>query len=157
MPKGDVAPLIGLIALLIVGGFILRIVVQFLTKIKAIRARTEIHNRLVDKFGSAPEFFQFLQTEGGQSFLESVTVEQSTAAERILSSIQKGILLTLLGLGLLLLGILLAGRIGEGQTPLYILGVIAVSLGVGFLVSAGISFRLSKAWGLVAPTEAGKR
>ena len=39
----------------------------------------------------------------------------------------------------------------EGSEPLHILGLISISLGVGFAVSAAASFLISKKLGLLEP------
>ena len=73
--------------------------------------------------------------------------------ERILSSIQKGVTLTLFGLGFLFLG----WKYRFDGDVFNVIGVIGLSLGIGFLVSAGISYRLSKSLGLISEIESGKR
>ena len=156
MRSEDLAPMIVGVFFFLVSGFIVKVALEYRSKMRVMKARADTHTHLVDKFGSAPEFVQFLQTEGGRSLLENITSEQSPAAQGILGSIQKGSLLTVLGLGLLLLGSFAqVGR--EGSATLHISGAIGLSLGIGYLISAGISYRLSKAWGLMTGAEAGKR
>ena len=41
-------------------------------------------------------------------------------------------------------------------TSVYLFGGVSLSLGIGYLISAGISYRLSRAWGLLAGTGLGK-
>src|SRR5262245_13697261 len=83
--------------------FIIWVVTNGRRKTRTIQAMTEFHNRLLDKIGSAKDFSDFLQSEGGSRFLDSMTLERpSDANQRILSSIQTGAVLLMLGLGLVL-------------------------------------------------------
>jgi hypothetical protein len=52
----------------------------------------------------------------------------------------------LLGLGLVLLGNLYTAA--GGANVMFVIGVISLTTGVGFLVSSAISYRLAKEWGL---------
>ncbi|PYV40981.1 MAG: hypothetical protein DMG06_18595 [Acidobacteria bacterium] len=118
-----------------------------------VRARTEFYNRMMDKFSSAREFIDFSQTEGGLRFLETFSTERVGPMDRILGSVQKGAILSIVGLGFLFLG----WRYRFDEDVLTIIGTVLLALGVGFLVSAGISYRLSKEWGLISGVESGRR
>jgi hypothetical protein len=126
-----------------------------------IRARADLETRLLDRLGSGREVVEFCQTEGGKQFIEALsmgTIEspasKGSPLDRILSSIQKGIILTLLGLGFLVL----AGRFhGDGPGNVFmVIGVVGLSLGIGFLLSAGVSYRLSKSMGILADGQPAK-
>jgi hypothetical protein len=54
---------------------------------------------------------------------------------------------SLLGITTLALGFMYPMN-RTGAHPAIVLGALVLALGVGFLISAGISYRLSKAWGL---------
>jgi uncharacterized integral membrane protein len=159
MRSEDLAPLIVSVVLFLVAGYIVKAALQYKEKTRVIKARADVHTHLVERFGSAPEFVQFLQTDGGQHLLENITTEQSPAAEGILGSIQRGCLLTLLGLGLLLIEHFIINEATQRDvvTSIYLVGGASLSLGIGYLISAAISYRLSKAWGLFAGVGLGKR
>lgn len=123
------------------------------TRFKLMR---EINNKLLDRIGSVKDFNEFLQTEGGTRFMDSLTVERLTTRPQdgILRAVQIGIVLFVLGLGFLGLGSYFTARYGASGDDFEILtvvGVIAGSLGVGFLVSAAASFRLAKSLGVLDP------
>ena len=119
------------------------------------RTRADIYNRLIDKFGTAPEFIAFLQSDAGLKFIEENTVQTAVAPlGKILISIQIGVVLTLLGSGLLVTGNVFGESLGG---DLYIVltvgGIVGLMIGVGLLISAGISYRLCKAWGMLTTNE----
>jgi len=112
---------------------------------QTVRAMSEFHNRLLDKMGSTREFADFLQSEGGQRFLQSVTLDRVNPNQRILGAIQTGLVFAFSGLGLLFLG----WEFDFDEHTFTVLGTMALALGCGFLVSSLISYRMSKAWGLL--------
>jgi hypothetical protein len=127
------------------------------------RLMSEVNNKLLDRIGSVKDFNEFLQTEGGTRFMDSLTVERETTRpqDSIFRAIQFGIVLLTLGLGFLALGWYFAARygtIGDDFEVLTVIGVIAGSLGLGFLISAAASFRLAKTLGVLErPTLASSR
>jgi hypothetical protein len=136
-------PIIAILAPIILVGWL----VWLGTKSQARRldALTSAQERIIGKFGSAREFIDFLQTPGGMRYLDAFTMPKKAPSERILKSVTTGIVLSCLGLGLLAIG----GYYGFREEPPVIIGTIVLSLGVGFLVSAWFSTRLSRAWGLM--------
>jgi len=122
-----------------------------------LRAQTDFHNRMMEKFGSAGEFTAYLQSDAGKSFFDNLAGEPATPLHKILGSIQKGTILTLLGLGLFVLGKMFAEpqldkffAQPQGGTVMIILGVVSFMIGAGFLLSAAISYRLAKSWGMIS-------
>ena len=122
-------------------------------KARTTQAMTEFHNRLLDKIGSAKDFSDFLQSDGGTRFLDSMTLERHDPNQRILGSIQTGAVLLTLGIGLLVCGWTIASDNGVAL----FMGWISVALGTGFLVSAAIAWRLSESWGLLKGRPPGGR
>ena len=117
------------------------------------QAQMDLQHRLLEKFSSPQEIGDFLQTEGGQRFLNGLTTERTPAGnqhagKKILLALQIGTVVSLLGTATLSLGIVYPmNRPGEPH-PAVIFGLLILALGIGFLVSAGISYKLSKAWGI---------
>jgi hypothetical protein len=116
------------------------------------RVQADVHNKLMDRFGTNEELLAYITTPAGQRFLESAplaidSAQQQTAspAGRILWSIQVGLVLAAAGFGLQFV----SGSIEKDVSqPLYALGVLAISIGVGFVLSAIVSFVLSRRLGL---------
>jgi len=113
-----------------------------------LRAQTDFHNRMMDKFSSAEEFAVYLQSDAGKSFFDNLSNEPATPLNKILSSIKIGIILTLLGLGLFILGN--TSKTEDAANILFIVSTISFMIGVGFLISSAISYHLVKTWGLIS-------
>jgi hypothetical protein len=114
------------------------------------RARIELNQRLLEKIGSAQEVVQLMQTEEGRQLLEALTMERTISLEQILSTVQKGIVFTAVGLGAVSLR--LFSQTGFGV--FIVLGVFVGAIGLGFLVSSGVAYRLSKSWDLLESRKA---
>ena len=92
------------------------------------------------------DFSEFLQTDGGAKFIDRVTAGGAPYDIRmtILRAVQTGLVLVALGAGLLLLAWMLRARYPFGDSEVFtITGVIALSLGFGFLLSGLASYRLA--------------
>lgn len=106
---------------------------------------TELQAKLLDRFATGQELLTYLQTEEGKRFVESASVEHSNPLGRILAAVQAGVILTLIGIALLFL----RGRISGGEDAFLGFGTVVLALGVGFLISSGVSYALSKSMGLL--------
>ena len=126
-------------------GFCIWVVGDIIRRSKMARAQSDMQTKLIDKFGSSQELLEYMKTEAGQRFIQVAPVEappQRNPYSRILRSITAGTILTFLGLGLLSMSSLAGGH------GFSVFGTIGLAIGLGFLVSAGISYFLSKSWGL---------
>ena len=121
------------------------------------RTQTEVHTRLLERFGSSEELLEYMRTPAGAKFLESAPIPVRAGAEtpsapmsRILWSIQIGVVVAAAAVGLLFLSWRLGGESGEG---LFALGVVALCVGGGFVASALVSWKLSRRLGLWSDPE----
>jgi hypothetical protein len=119
----------------------------------AMKIQTDTHTKLVDRLSSNEELMAYMQSPVGQRFLTSmpISVEPDSRAvaapvARILTSIQIGIVAACGGTGL---WIAKSRVIEEVAQPLAVIAVLAVALGIGFVVSAFISYGLSEQMGLM--------
>jgi hypothetical protein len=126
-------------------GFIVWTTLNTIRRFRTQKLQAQIQTKLLDKFGSGQELLAYVQSEGGKRLLESLTVEQRTPYGRILGAAQAGTILLLLGIALLFL----RGRVTGGEEGLLVAGSIVFSLGLGFAVSAAVSYFLSKSFGLL--------
>jgi hypothetical protein len=130
----------------VAGAAILLVIAASLFLISTIsrsKQQTEIRKALIEKFGSAQDLGDLLQTPGGQRLLADLSTSGGSPLRSVLGSIQKGIIALLVGFGALFVGAL------AGQMPLMIVGALFGFAGLAFLISAGVTYRLSKSWGLI--------
>ncbi len=123
---------------------------------QSFKMHQELHTRLIEKFAAGEDFGAYLQSDAGRRLLEWAPPALDTASRggvnpvaRILWSVQAGVVLLLVGVGLLVI----RGQLGERDlAPMLVFGTLGVTLGVGFIVSALVSYRLSQHLGLITPT-----
>jgi hypothetical protein len=117
-------------------------------KNRRAQAQTEVQTKLIERFGTSKEFIEFLQSPAGQRFVSGVEVSTALyARDRIIRGFGTGIVISLLGLGFL--AIWLFDHNGGFIYP----GFILLGLGLGFFVSALVSLKLSRSYGLVDPAQ----
>ena len=120
---------------------------------RIFKLQSEVHGRLIDKFSSSQELALYMGTEAGRRFLEAAPIpvgfepEQRVpnAVARVLTPLQIGIVLSLLGLGFYLL----RNTSHEAHLPMLILGTVALMPGLGFIISAGVTWVLAARLGLM--------
>lgn len=116
---------------------------------------SEVNNKLLDRLGSVQDFSALLQTEAGAKFMQNMAsdppIQGPGPQRRILMAAQTGAVLVCLGLGLFAVGVF--QRLEPDASQAFTtLGVIAMSLGVGFVVSSVTAYRLSSRLGLLPRT-----
>jgi hypothetical protein len=139
--------------LLITMGSMAQQVVAYRRWVRQSKVQIDVHTKILDRMQSNEDLLAYVQTPVGKAFLEFAP--NSTAPEarvpsapfgRILWSVQAGVVLASLGIGL---------RYAQGQVPeeivpaFTVLGVIVMSLGLGAVVSAVVAYVLSSRLGLL--------
>ncbi|HWX56275.1 MAG TPA: hypothetical protein VN176_16920 [Verrucomicrobiae bacterium] len=108
------------------------------------RQQNAMQRHLLDKFSSAKDFADFVQSPAGQKYVMSFSDAVSSPRNSIINSVKTGIVLIFLGSGVL-------GGAGVGPTHIssvfFILGNVLVCVGVGFLVSALVAHFMVKKMG----------
>jgi len=97
------------------------------------RQRHQMQQHVLDKFASAKDFADFLQTPAGQKYMMNFADTAVSVKGSILNSVRLGIVLVFTGVGL--------------QTTSFgamRVGVVLATVGVGFLVAAGIAYVLAR-------------
>jgi hypothetical protein len=119
------------------------------------RTLGQFQAKLLDRIGSVNDLAAFLNTEAGARFLKGLTTVNEAAGPhlRILRAVQSGAVLTTLGIGLYLYGWMTPTIPGGATNAINAVATILFGLGVGFLVSAALSYRLSERMGLLAGDE----
>jgi hypothetical protein len=101
---------------------------------------------LVDRVGSGAEAVQVLESSAARSVFEKLVDRRTLVLQRILRAVQSGILLVFLGGALFALQPQFSG---EEAQAMVVLGTLSLSLGLAFLLAAGVSFSLSRRWKLI--------
>lgn len=107
-----------------------------------LRLLTDFNNRLIDRLGSVKDFSEFASTEAGIQFLNTALADVPALGprDRILRATEFGIVAVGLALGFLFLGWYFEQ---ESRKAFVVLGVMALSLGLGSLASSFASYRLT--------------
>ncbi|HRC85788.1 MAG TPA: hypothetical protein PK413_09290 [Thermoanaerobaculia bacterium] len=140
-----VAPAAMLIATMLVIGSIARTSIVNRRLRETARASAELQMKLVEKFSSAEEVVRYLESSAGKNLLEA-TPAPNAPTSRVLDSVHLGLLVLMGGIGLSAANSALGL---EGHAGLQAMGLVAVLVGVGFLLSAGASWYLLRGWGLL--------
>lgn len=102
------------------------------------KQQSSMQKALLDKFSSAHDFAEFMQSPAGQKYVMSFADVVTSPRNAILKSVQIGIVLVFVGVGFL----------SAGGGPYVLLtegfGGLFVSVGFGFLISALVSYFLSR-------------
>ena len=142
-----------IIIIILLAGIVLLVLLQRRnTSAKARLSRAEAINRLIDKFATAKEVTEFLETEQGKKFLEDPVPPAENPRNRILRFLQFGVVFVFVGIAFFMN----AYRLGF-ETDVNFLreameqrfwGTFCVAIGLGLLVVALLTSTLIKRWSL---------
>ncbi len=150
--------LLGIVTAIFTLAWIIRSAIEHRRWLRATKIQTDAHTKIVDRLTSNEDLLAYMQSSIGQRFL--TTSLGSPAAvdaaphivgapfNRILWSVQAGIVLAAAGVGLWFAK---KGVIDEVAQPLQVVAILAIALGIGFVISAFASYALSRQLGLVQP------
>lgn len=141
------APILGSVGILATLGWILRSYLSHRRQLKTTVLQAELQGKLLDKFNSTEDLHAYLESDVGEKFLLSATIEQASPLRRILGSVQVGLILTAAGMAFLTMESRFADT--NDSLGMIFIGTLSLALGIGFLVSAAVSTRLSRNWGLL--------
>jgi len=106
--------------------------------------KSQLHQKLLDRFPSAGELQAFLQSENGAQFLDSVKIDGRTPKEKVLSVFAFGAIGILLGFSCLIISLVLK----EYAQIFLAVGIFVIALGLGLIFAGLLSLTLGKKWGL---------
>jgi hypothetical protein len=147
--------LCGFLAFFSLVGWIAYLIVDYRRWLRVSKTQTEAHSKLLDRLSSNDDLMAYIQSPAGQHFLQSAPMLSDSApravgapVNRILWSVQAGVVLALAGTGL---WIAKNSVVEELTAPLNVFALLAIALGVGFALSAGVAYLLSLRLGLLEP------
>jgi len=117
------------------------------------KTQSEVHTKLLDRFSNNEDLLAYIQTPVGRRFLESGPTPMPEDARpigapfsRILLSVQAGIVLTIGAVGMLVL----SWKMDDEVSAFFlVVGVVALAVGIGFLVSSAAAYGISSRLGLL--------
>jgi hypothetical protein len=140
--------------------WILRTVIDHRRWLRVSKIQSEVHSKLLDRFTSNQDLLAYVQTPAGKRFLESAPISIDPASRsltaplgRIFFSVQAGVVLALAGIGMSWISRQLTDQ--DVTQPLFVVGVLALAVGLGFVLSAVIAYALSRRLGLFDQTPLG--
>jgi hypothetical protein len=155
---GAVAFLTGFIVALSFIYSLLRQVLDHRRWRRQVQLQTEVHTKLFDRLTTNQEMLAYLDTAAGRRFLESGPPVSSEGAPtlapitRILWSVQIGMVVAAVGIGFLVARTTVADV--EISSAFEVMGTLAIAVGVGFVISAIVSWLLSVRFGLLRSSKA---
>ena len=134
-------------------GFVVYVIADVFRRRAQAKMVAEFHTKLLEKIGSARDFADFFASDSGKRFMESLTTANTgTPQMRILRSVQTGLVLVALGIGLFILNDQRSFSI-EATDGLMVIATVTAAIGAGLLVSTVISYLLSWQMGLLTRRE----
>jgi hypothetical protein len=120
---------------------------------RIFKLQTDVHGRLIERFGTSQEVLTYMGTDAGKRFLEATPIAVGferqapvpSPVARVLTPLQIGVVMTLLGIGLLYL----RHSVTDGGGALLVIGTVVLMPGLGFIISAGITWVLARHLGLM--------
>ncbi|MGA9670581.1 MAG: hypothetical protein WBQ94_15325 [Terracidiphilus sp.] len=151
-----IQPLSAVLAFACFLGTIIWLLRQFLENrrwSRIFKLQSEVHSRLIDKFSTNQELALYMATDAGKRFLEAAPISAGiepeqpvpNAVARVLTPLQIGIVLVLLGIGLFLL----RHVSHDAEAPMLIFGTVVLMPGLGFIISAAVTWVLAARLGLM--------
>lgn len=133
--------------------WLIRLLVDYRRWYRLSKVQAEAHTKLLDRMTANEELLAYVQSPAGAKFLQSAPITLDPASRtigapfgRILWSVQVGLVLAAGGFGLQYV----SGRVTtEAAQPIFAMGVLAVALGIGFVLSAVVSYAMSRRLGLI--------
>ncbi len=148
----------GLAVFMGVGGFLavvtwlVRAIIQHRRWLKASQVQADIHAKLMERMSSNEELLAYVQSPAGRRFIEAAPIrpEESSSAPigSIIWSMMAGIVLSTVGAGFRMAGSY-AGD--DSQKAFTVVGIIILSLGIGFMIASVMAYALSSRLGLFRP------
>ena len=129
-------PIIGILASSVTAVWIVAVITR--SRQARVEAQVQMQSRLIDRFGSAPELVQFLQSPAGQQFVNGVSKAPTYfARERIVSGFTRAIIMTALGVGFVVINVFL------DDSGWLVPAAIVFSLGLGYLIATFVTYRFA--------------
>lgn len=147
--------MLGFMAAVAALAWVLRAGIEYRRWLRATKVQVDAHTKIVDRLASNEDLLAYMQSPAGQRFLTASTsaapidaaaAPMSAPLNRILWSVQAGVVIAAGGVGLWLAK---NDVIDEIAQALQVVSMLAIALGIGFVLSALASWALSRQFGLL--------
>jgi hypothetical protein len=157
----NAAPIVAFGSFLLAVFWLTRLLLENRRWTKIFGMQSSVHGQLIEKFGTSQELLTYMGTEAGKRFLEAAPIATEfdqkrlpNVVSRVLVSVQIGVVMVMLGVGLLALRN--SGSGVDAHRAILALGTIVLMPGLGFILSAGVTWVVAKRLGLM-PDDASVR
>jgi hypothetical protein len=154
--EGVLAGIAGLTVFAMVVSFmvwVIRSVISYRSWKNVVKIQTEAHTKIFDRLTSNEELLAYIQSPAGQRFLTSTSTAVDLSPRsigapvgRILWSVQVGVVIAIAGVGVFAAATMV---IDEIRPILHVISILAIAVGLGFVVSALVAYLLSQRLGLL--------
>jgi len=151
--REEMVMLIVMPTMFVVTGWAFKTFLNFIQQRQLTKLHYALQDKLLEKLGSSPEAVEYLHSNAGEKMFALATKERTNPYARILSALQAGAVLCLLGIGFVVLSY--TSAIDDAAEGFTVIGVLGISLGLGFLASSAAAYVFSKNWGLINGSSAG--
>jgi hypothetical protein len=149
----DIIPMIVFLCVLAATLWLTRVFIENRRWNRSIKLQMETHAKLIDRFSSNAELLTYMDTDAGKKFLESGPVPMDfgespripNTISRVLTPLQVGVVMSLLGTGFLILRNSVVG----GRSVFLVTGMVILMPGLGFIISAGLTWLLAGRLGMI--------
>lgn len=151
---GDIAAFLVFIIVTLTLAWLVKTLIEQRRWSRQSHVQTEVHSKLLDRLTSSEELLAYVQSPAGKRFLEAAPLQLdaqgpavSAPIGRFLWSIQIGLVLAAGGFGLQFIDYQMPP---DFRPAVYGIGIICLFVGIGFVLSAVVSYFLSRRLGLFA-------
>ena len=136
---------IGIPEILVLFGclFLLGFALMLLVAALRWKQSRSVQQRLIDKI-PPNELSALLQTPHGEKLRGALADTGTTPERSILATVQRGVVVTISGIGILVATLAFAPHFDSTARLVEGIGTILIFLGLGLLIAAFVSYRLSK-------------
>lgn len=146
MNEETVIMIIVMPTMFIIMGWAFKTGLDFFHKQRLVKLHYALQDKLLEKLGNSPEAIEYLNSDAGEKMFALLAKERTNPYARILTALQAGAVLSLLGIGF----IILRNQVPiDGAEAFMVIGVLGLCLGLGFLASSAAAYVFSKQWGLI--------
>jgi hypothetical protein len=135
--------------------WLVRALIQHRRWLKASQVQADVHTKLMERMHTNDELLAYIQSPAGRRFLEAAPIMPqadgpsfSAPVGSIVWSLMAGVVLTVVGIGFRYAG---ASITDNAREAFQVVGIIILSLGIGFIFASLMAYVLSARLGLFPP------